>query len=343
MADTLQTVALIVLAQKYKSEVFRQVNRTSALAKMLPLVRGEGKNLAFAVSNIGAIAETYAEGADPTNFGSDAQEAAVLNWAQYWSPFHISGLAQAAAATSGSPAGNVSMWAKNLLDSASALGSKINSELYVGPGTSRTIAGLDVAIGTTGNTYAGINRASSTYFNPNLFNAAGPATTLSFAQVRGDMQAIYVASGYLPDVAMVHPNVLLKMAGLFDPQKQYLFETTRDVTSAGGSFKLEGGIGGIRFDGCVFVADKDATDGKIYYLNTQKIHLETLPMDLSVIPGMDDELMQIVGNDGFGPLPLGFQLKMLGTTGDSDKAFMKSYLQLCVEQPNTCGVRFNIV
>lgn len=342
MADTLQTLALIVLAQNYKPDVVRQVNRTSALAKMLPLVRGEGKNVAFAVSSTGAIAETYAEGADPTNFGSDAQEAAVLNWAQYWAPFHVSGLSQAAAATSASPTGNVGMWARNLIDSGSALSSKINSELYVGPGTARTIAGLDVAIGTAANTYAGINRATSTYFESNQFNAAGPAAALTFAQIRSDMQAIYIASGYRPDVAMVHPNVLAKMATLFDPQKQYVFETTRDVTSAAGSFKLEGGIGGIRFDGCVFVEDKDATDGKIYYLNTQKVHLETLPMNLAMIPGMSDEVMSLVAGDGFGPLPFGFQLEMIGKTGDSDKAFMKSYLQLCVEQPNACGVRLNI-
>jgi hypothetical protein len=29
-------------------------------------------------------------------------------------------------------------------------------------------------------------------------------------------------------------------------------------------------------------------------------------------------------------------------TGDSDKAEMKTYLQLVVDRPNACGVRFNI-
>lgn len=342
MADTLQTLALIVLAQNFKGDIVRQANRQSALAKMLPIKRGAGKNVAFVAASTGAIFENYAEGADASNFGSDAQDTALLNWAQYRSPFHVSGLAQATAVGSVSPQGNLDLWVRNMQDASAVMASGINAVLYTGAGTGTTIAGLDVAIGDDGNTYAGIDRAAKSYWRPSLFNEAGPAAALTFAQIRGDLQAIYLASGSRPDVAMVHPNVLAKLATLFDPQKQYVFQTVRDVSTAGGSFKLEGGIGGISFDGCVFVEDKDATDGKIYYLNTDHVRLEVLPMDLSRVPGMTDEILSVIGNDGLGPLPLGFQLEMLAKTGDSDKAQMKSYLQLCVDRPNACGVRFNI-
>jgi len=342
MADTLQTLALIVLAQQFKGDVVRQTNRQSVIAKMLPMRVGAGKNVAFVAESSGAVFENYSEGADAANFGSDAQDQGLLSWATYRSNFHVGGLAQATAIGSGSPMGNLELWARNMTNSATALASGINAKIYTGPGTGSEIAGLDVAIGSITNTYATIDRVTKTYFQPSLFNSAGPAAALTFAQIRSDMQAIYIASGMRPDVAFVHPNVLTKMAGLFDPQKQYTFVVVPDVSTAAGKFTLEGGIGGIRFDGCTFVEDKDATDGKIYYVNSQHAFLEVLPMNLSNIPGMNDEILSVVGDDGFGPLPFGFQLEMLAHTGDSDKAMMKSYIQLCVDRPNTCGVRFNV-
>ena len=342
MADTLQTLALIVLAQNYKGNVVRQANRQAVALKMLPVEIGEGKNAAWVAESTGAIAESFSEGADAANFGSDAQDQALLPWAQYRSNFHVSGLAKATSLSSRTPIGNVELWARNMENAAKALGSKLNQELYTGAGTTGLIAGFDVAIGDDANIYAGIDRGAKSFWRPSLFNAGGPDAALTFAQIRSDMQAIYIASGERPDVAFVHPNVLAKLAALFDPQKQYVFQTVREVSTAAGKFELEGGIGGIRFDGCVFVEDKDATDGKIYYVNTNYAKLQILPFDLAAVPGMTDEIMELVGNDGLGPLPFGFQLEMLAKSGDSDKAMMKSYMQLAVSRPNACGVRFHI-
>jgi hypothetical protein len=47
-------------------------------------------------------------------------------------------------------------------------------------------------------------------------------------------------------------------------------------------------------------------------------------------------------NDGVESLPLGLQVEMLAKTADVDSAFMKSYIQLKVERPNSCGVRKNV-
>lgn len=342
MSDTVQTLALLVLAQNYKPDIVRQANRQSVALKMLPVKIGEGKNVAWVAESTGVVAENYADGADVSDFGSDSQTSAILNWALYRANFHVSGLASATAASSASPVGNIELWARNMQNASMKLASTLNGALYTGAGTGTLIAGFDVAIGDDSNTYATIARGSAAYWKPNLFNAAGPAAALTFAQIRSDLQAIYVASGMRPDVAFVHPNVLAKIAALFDPQKQYLFQVVRDVSTAAGKFELEGGIGGIRFDGCTFVEDKDATDGKIYYVNTEYCHVEVLPMDLAKVPGLSDEIMDVIGNDGFGPLPFGFRLEMLAKSGDSDKAMMKSYSQLVVERPNACGVRFNI-
>ena len=79
MADIPQTVALLVLAQNYRGDVVRQINRRSALLKLLPLVKGEGKNCAWSVEGSGAVAENYTEGQDASNFGSDSQNEALLS------------------------------------------------------------------------------------------------------------------------------------------------------------------------------------------------------------------------------------------------------------------------
>jgi len=337
MADTLQTLSLLVLAQNYKGGLVRQINRQAVALKCLPFVQGEGKNVAFAPTGTGALAENYAEGADAANFGSDTQVSALLNWGMYRANFHVSGLAEATAATSITPVGNLALWARNMQDGMAALASLINGALYTGAGTGTTIAGFDVAIGTAANTYATVDRTVSTYFAPNVF-APGAPTALTFALIRSDLATIYTQSGMRPDVAFCHPNVFNKIAGLFDPLKQYIFQ----VVTAKGTINLDGSAGGLSIDGCMFIEDKDATDGKIYYVNTSHVRMEYLPMNLANIPGMTDEVMDLFVDDGFGVTPLGVRMEMLAKTGDSDKAQMKTYLQLVCDRPNSCGVRSNI-
>jgi hypothetical protein len=339
MADTVQTLSLLVLAQNYKGGLVRQINRQSIALKCLPFVEGEGKNVAFAPTGTGAVAENFSEGADVANFGSDAQVSATLSWAMYRANFHVSGLAEATSASSKSPEGNLKLWARNMEDSMATLASLINGAVYTGAGTGTTLAGLDVAIGSAVNTYATLDRTigANSYFIPNLF-APVAATALTFDLIRTDLAAIYTACGMRPDVAFVHPNVFRKIAGLFDPLKQYQFQ----VITARGQVSLDGSAGAINFDGCMFIEDKDATDGKIYYVNTSHVRIEYLPMDLSTIPGMTDEIMDLFVDDGFGTTPLGVRMEILARTGDSDKATMKTYLQLVCDRPNSCGVRSNI-
>ncbi|KYF87795.1 hypothetical protein BE20_24940 [Sorangium cellulosum] len=343
MADTLQTLALIVLAQNYRGDIVRQVNRQSVALKVLPFVRGEGKNVAFVPEGSGVVAENYAEGADAENFGSDSQVGATLHWAMYRANFHVSGLAEATAATSATPEGNLRLWARNMVNGAAALASLINGAIYTGAGTGTLLTGFDAAIGSASNTYAGIDRSqvANAFFRPNVF-APGSATALTFDLLRSDLSTIYQACGTRPDVAFVHPNVYNKIGALFDAQKFYMVPTQQEIVTSRGKVSLEGGPGAISFEGCKFIEDKDATDGKIYYVNTNHARIEYLPLDLSTIPGLDDEVMDITADDGFGVTPLGIRLEMLSKTGDSDKAQMKTYLQLVVDRPNACGIRSNI-
>jgi hypothetical protein len=283
----------------------------------------------------------YLEGADASNFGSDSQSGAILPWAMARANFHVSGLARATAATSGTPAGDRRLWARNMANGLAALASLINGQLYTGNGSAPNLVGLAQAIGSVTNHYAGIDRTTDTIWQPNLFNASGPSVALTFDQIRSDLAAIYIACGMRPDLAMVHPNVFRKLTGLFDPQKFYVMQTM-DVSTARGKVSLEGGVAGVKFDECTFVEDKDCTDSTIQYLNTDHVRIEYLPDEDMEIPGLEDETMVMQADDGFGQTPMGARLEMLSKSGDADKCECKTYLQLVVDRPNACGVRSNI-
>lgn len=344
MADTLQTAALITLAQNYAGDVVRQVNRTSMALRVLPIVTGEGKNVAWVASSTGAVTEVYAEGADAANFGSDSQAPATLNWAQYRSNFHVSGLARAAARTSMTPAGNVQLWARNIVDASAALAATINADVYNGDGSlsPKELTGLDQAIGSTTNTYASINRstAGNEYWRPYLANP-GVATAVTLAQLRGDISSIYQQCGEFPDIALCAPSVFDAIGALFDANRQYV-QPVVNVNTARGSIKLDGGYAGLAIDGTVFLRDKDATlesgnaSGRIYYLNTNYVRLVVLPQ--AEDPGLGPDMM-LTANDGFGSVPLMFSYDILAKGGDSSKAQVKLYTELQVKKPHACGMR----
>lgn len=337
MAITLQTLSLIVLSQSYRGGIVNQANRQSVALKTLPFVRGEGQNVAFVPKGTGVTAEMYVEGAPVTTASSDAQVKALLPWASGRANFAVSGLAEACASTSSTPQGNLELWARNMIDGAAALASLLNVQIHTGNGNAPNLVGLATAIGTQNNTYAGIDRSANTYFNPNVFSGSA---ALTFALIRGDLSAIYVASGMRPDIAFVHPNVYQAIGALFDPQKLYNIPTEKKIVTQGGrEVSFEGGPGAISFEGCYFVEDKDCPDGAIEYVNTRHARIEYLPADLSEVPGEQDEAVDMIADDGFGETPLGMRLEMLAKTGDSEQAMMKTYLQLVVDQPNSCGMR----
>ncbi len=335
MTDVLQTLSLITLAQEYRGDVVRQINRRAVLAKLLEVVPGEGKNVAWAPASSGALAENYAEGADAANFGSDAQASAVLNWGLYRANFHVSNLAMDTAATSSSPLGNRALWGRNLVDATAALASKINQELYVGTDGTDGIIGLDEAIGDTANTYATIVRGTSAYWQPFVVDP-GVATPISFELIRDDMAAIYEQCGDIPNLAMVTPAVFNEVGGLFDDTRRHV----DSVMTARGPIRLDFGFQALEVDGMVFVKDKDAADNCIYYINTDTVQLEVLPhtqMDM-----VREMYGMVGGDDGFGPVPLGFKYEMLAKTGASEKAEVLFTGQLAVRRPNSCGVRLNV-
>lgn len=342
MADNAQTLALTVMAQMYRGDLVSQVNRQCTTLKVLKIVPGQGSNCAWVPEYDGAIAESYSEGADAANFGSDGQTAAILQWGQYRSNFHVSGLIKSVAASMNpaSPAGNSVVVARNFANSGAKLASVINAALHSGDGTGKNIAGFGVALGSTSNTYAGIDRSSASYFRP-IISDPGSLTIPTFASIRKHQGLIFDACGEMPDIALCPTAVFDTIGGLFDASKNYTVDT---VNTARGKIILDAGYEGIRFNGTVFLKDKDAVANKIVFLNTRHAEIEVLPAAVPGLAEVMESLRQriVIPDDGFGMVPLNMAFEPLAKLGDSERVQVKTYLQLKIDRPNSCGMMLNV-
>lgn len=346
MADTLQTLSALVLVQNYRGRLVPLINRTSVLLKLLPVREGIGKNCSWGVQLSGQVVENYSEGADASNFGTDSETPATLNWGAYRANNHISGVAKRAAALAQNPLGSDDLFGKNLLSAARGLTSQINQALFSGAGTGTTIAGLNAALGDDANTYATIDRSNSDYalFRPYVIDP-GVATPISFAQIRTDLSTIQTNSGRRPTVAICSPLVFNQVVGLFDSSRVKYEET---VTTARGAVMLEHSQRGVVVEGCMFIPDKDATAGQIYYLPPDEGDLAIEYLPPAPVSDIERAMMAITGRpliaaqDGFGQAPLGFEIQPLAKNGDSDRFSLVSNLQLVCERPNAGGVRKHV-
>jgi hypothetical protein len=341
MADTPQTLALLSLGQELRGQIVPQVNRTSALLRLLKLVPGRGQNCAWAVEGDGVAAENFAEGAAAADFDSDTQAQATLPWARVRKNFHITGTARRVAQSAAAgPDGLKDLVGHNLVTRSQLIASKVNQQCFTGNGATNVICGFDEAIGKADNIYAGINRATvgNEYWQPYVADPGTP-TPLSFALVRKDLSGIFKKSGMRPDLCFLEPDTFNTFASLFDANRRYI----EDVTVAGrGKVVLDGGFEGIRFDGCLFLQDKDAAANTAYYVNTNYVELQYQPLDEKTLAALRSMGVDMNANDGFGITPLGIRAEKLAKTGDADKYMVLTELNLVVKRPNACGVRKNI-
>lgn len=338
MADVTQTLALIVLAQEFRGDIVRQINRRSITLRTLRIVQGGGKNLALVAQGDGAIAEEYNDGADAANFGSDEQDPAIWAWGLHRGLFHTSTLARDAASSAYQPEGLRDLIGRGIVDATMKVTDLINNKLYTGSGSGNRIAGFDVAIGDDTNTYASIDRTSNAYWRPYVVDP-GVSTPLTLAQIRKDLAAIYIASGERPDVAYCSPDVHNTVASLFDNNRRHI---QNSVTTARGVIQLDAGYEVVLVNNCQFLEDKDAPANTIYYVNSNFVEVQYLPPDPRIVAELRGMGMELVANDGYGSIPLGMRIEKLAKTGASDKYQLLATCALAVRRPNSCGVRKNV-
>lgn len=336
MADNLTTLSLLTLAQTNRGDVVNMINKSVTILKMIPIVSGQGKNCAWVVEKDGELVETYTEGADAVNFGSTSQAQAILTWALYRANPHVTQLAMDAAATSYDPTGNRPAWARQIVAHSSALAVQLNKDCFAGAG-GQALTGLDSAIGLDANTYAGIDRsqAGNAFFRPTVIDPGAP-TAPTFDLMRDDVRKVYEACGRNPDLAFCTPAIFNYIGSLFDATRRSI----EVVTTARGPIKFDVGFHGLELDGMVYIKERHATAGRIYYVNSSQMHLEVLPSPEQRM--LEANGLFVQANDGFGSVPLSFKYEMLAKTGASEKAQILSTCQLVVRRPNCHAVRKNV-
>jgi hypothetical protein len=346
-------LSMILLAQQYNGGLIRQANRKAVTLSILRKTIGAGKNVTLPFELSGQGAAEYNEGADTSTFAQDGQAGGILNWGLYEAPVSITNLAvDASATTTAGPAGNEDVWGRQLYNGGTALVSLANQHLFTGTGSGTgsapTIVGFGTALGSTSNTYAGLDRSSGTYalLRPTVTDP-GSATALTVAQIRADLAAMYIAGGSRPDVALVKPAVFNKIAALIDPLRRMETETVQTV---GGAVNLNFSVSTLRIDGCLFIEDKDAglsgdssSVGSIIYLNTEYVEIELLmpALNKSVYQSLVGKGM-ISATDGNTMLGMSIYFEPLAKTGSAFKGRGALTAQLKCLRPNAMGVRRNI-
>lgn len=337
MADTPQTLAGLynALGQNVRNDVIRALNRRSVMLRVMRIVVGTGKNTAWDLEFDGAVAENHIDGADAANFGSDNLVQAVLTWGLVRANFRVTDTAIAAARANRNPQGLVGLLRRNLTNGGTALAALVNGQLYTGTGTGGQLLGLATAL-RDDNTYGGIDRtlAANTLFRAIVRDAATAPLTLAMARNMISTR-IYNASGEQPDFAFCASQVFEYLGGLFTEQRRYN-DTVRTVQTPRGPIVLDASIGTIEIEGCVFIKDKDCPTTDIYFINSDAIEIEVLPL-MGSEEVAETVQMEQSADDGHGPIPLGYKVVELGRMGASRRFSMMSNLQLKVLRPNSCG------
>lgn len=329
------------LSEQFENEIVRAINRESLLLSVLPTIRGNGKRSAWDVQGDNTAGGSYAEADDvqEAEYGSEAEIPATLGWGLYRTPFRVTGLAQAAAATTDRPSELQEYWLEKMFGAVSRLGQLINIDLYTGVGANK-ILGLYATAGAlldTG-TYAGIDRSTNTFWQGNVVGNSGTPRPISFSLMREVVREIFIASGREPDLIVTDPIQWDKYAALFDSNRRYTIDTIR---TAAGEIKLSGGHRALEFDGRPVLRDKDHPAGKMSFIDTANVRVKFLPTRANQ-PSTEAEGTFAIHDDRGRVSGLPCRIEHLGKTGDTTKSFAKVYPQLVNRRCNSSGALIDL-
>lgn len=329
------------LSQLYAPKAIRAFNRRSILAAELPKVDGKGKNCAWELFFSGASAASYTDGADVSTYDVDVPVAATLSWSLYRSSFSISGLAQAAAQSSGGSAEELLSLIETSADnSLMKLTSTINAGLFAGTGSGTTLTGLATALAASG-TYAGVSRSTYTEWAANVSSNGAVTRSLTKGLLDSLEGTIYDACGESPNLIIMPTAMATKYESLFDSQTKVILTPGNDLSpmqggGAHGNNVPMSGFTGFTYKGIPVYRDRDCTASTVYMLNTNYMAIESLPFP-KLTAG---NAMTNVQGKGAMDQPVGINvcLEPMAKTGDADKWTMKVYLALKITKCSAHGV-----
>lgn len=327
------------LSQIFASLLWRQMNRQSVLAGLLPKMDGRSQNLAWDVTFDGQTgASTFTEGADVASgdLQNDTEDDAILSWGLYRRNFGISGLALAAASSSPENAtAYLDMIVKKGLDSSSRLISDMNTDLYTGTGAG-SIIGLQSALATSG-TYATIAKTEAEW-QGNVDTNSGTPRALTKSLLDKLERDIYVACGRSPNVIVTSPAVANKYEALLDAITRQILEQGElapAIRNIGAPVINENGFTGLHYKGIPVYRDKDCPAEHLFMLNTETVELASLVQarqNTSV-----SFLERMLTDERERPSGVNARMEALAKTGDSDRYTIKLYPQMAVKRPNCSG------
>ena len=347
------------LSQTFRNRITSQIMLLAIGLNLIPTVQSGGKNAAWTAKVSGrADAEGYAEGADMAagDFDAEIRLDAVLPWAQYRKGAQLSGLAQAAANSNAQPGsilgdGRGDLFSDEIYDAVERMAMGMGRDIYSGVGSAQyPLIGLVTAVAAAG-VYATIDPAVHTEWVSHVVNVA--TADLSFAKLRTFNTAIYKASGRQIDLYLTDPDTFDKIGELYGDSRRWV-EGLAISDGHGGTrkIKLVGGYRMLEFDGIAIAKDVLATANTIWGLNSKHIELKQLPAYkspmtlerfLGIVQGITGERLPLedLGEMTASPGQLQPYVELLGKLGDSDRAMIKCYAQLCIDRRNAHG-RLNL-
>lgn len=354
----MSTVALSnissALATLFEDELIAQWNRSTVLSKILKCTPSPAHTVNWDVKatdgSVSPASSAIADGTDVSVYNDDAYTAASLSHSIYSEAFGISGLALSGARATANPAALRDLFGEKMMDAVTRLAKNLNSEFYLGSGSSNRLLGLvdptNGALKASG-TYAGINKSSVTLFQGNELLNGGNLRPVSFQLMRDVMRSIYVACGEYPDLIVCDPVQWARYGMLFGEHRRYL----QEVRTAAGRISLDGGFQALEFDGIPVFQDKDCPAGQMLFLNSRHVQIRQLPDALSnsMLPGGGGSAgsVRLQGTPeaqfGGGGTPLSARINPLAVTGDLFKFQMLLYLTVQVRRPNSCAILGDLV
>ncbi len=338
MAAELLTNLAGALSQTFATGFARQYARTTETLKLIPVSRGNGKNLSWDVEFSGATAAAHADGAavGAGELSYDPMVGATIPWGLYRSAFSVSDTEiDAASSTIGVEDAVMDIFGERMEGAFTKLAQLINQDVILGTGTDGSgnpnIIGLLGGSTDASGTYAGISRGTYTEWKGNVLANGGVARAIT-TDLMDQMEAnIYTSSRLKPNAIVCTPATRRKYKGLFEQSRRVVTDGRAPLTYSGGTSEFDYGTAPV-------VRDADCAAGKMLWLNTGYLDLVQLPHRsmANYIRQMD---MALKSSDGgtSTPLPLVAVVTPLPKVGDAVLMQVSIKLQLRVRRANAFG------
>lgn len=329
------------LATLFDADITSQINRSTVVTQLLPVVPGQSHNINWDVRFGTAVGRTVADGAvvDRTNDpAKDDKVPATLNYGIYTDVFGVTGFALRAAANTGNPMALRNLFAEELSDSAERFAKKIEIDLFTGAGGTGMV-GMNATAGALRATgvYANIDRSVRTQWAATEMLNGGVGRALTIPLMREMRRRVYIASGLKPDLIVTTPELHQKYGELIGQQRRWM----QDVTLRGQKITLDGGYQYLEHDGVPVIESVDAVAGTMNFINSR--FMQIIPM-----PDGADEVnraMGMVGVQGSEEEQLGMpapriraRIQPLGVDGDRFQFQLIAYLALRNKRCNSGGI-----